>query len=59
MAGQRSDGLDPDALLPLFAENQFIHLLPDADFEASKAFRKGTQASEVIDYIAAKFGPNR
>jgi hypothetical protein len=57
MTGQRSDGLDPDALLPLFAENQFIHLLPDTDFEAAKAFRKGTQASEVIDYIAASFGP--
>ena len=27
----------------------------DLDFEAQKKFRKGTQASEVIDYFAANF----
>ena len=26
------------------------------DFEAQKAFRKGAQASQVIDYFAANFG---
>jgi hypothetical protein len=55
MTGQRSDGLDPDALLPLFKDDQLIHMLPDLDFEAQKEFRKGTQASEVIDYFAAHF----
>jgi hypothetical protein len=55
MTGQRSDGLDPTALLPLFEENQLIHMLPDLDFAAQKEFRKGTQAAEVIDYFAANF----
>ncbi|WP_293455534.1 hypothetical protein [Phenylobacterium sp.] len=55
MTGQRTDGLDPDALLPLFKDDQLIHMLPDLDFEAQKEFRRGTQASEVIDYFAANF----
>lgn len=56
MIGERSGGLDPDQLLPLFAENQFIHLIPNLDFEAQKAFRKGSQGAELIDYFAANFG---
>ncbi|MBS0363235.1 MAG: DUF3800 domain-containing protein [Proteobacteria bacterium] len=56
MIGERSGGLDPDQLLPLFAENQFIHLTPNLDFEAQKAFRKGSQGAELIDYFAANFG---
>lgn len=56
MTGHRAGGLDPNALLPLFAENQFIHLLPDIDFEASKQFRSGTESSSLIDYMAANFG---
>ena len=55
MTGQRTEGLDPNALLPLFKDDQLIHMLPDLDFEAQKKFRKGTQASEVIDYFAANF----
>lgn len=55
MTGQRTEGLDPDALLPLFQDDQLIHMLPDLDFEAQKEFRRGTQASEVIDYFAANF----
>lgn len=55
MTGQRSEGLDPDALMPLFKDDQLIHMLPEVDFEAQKEFRKGTQASEVIDYFAANF----
>lgn len=56
MIGQRTDGLDPEAVLPLFAEDQFIHLLPDLDFAAQKEFRKGSQAAQVINYFAANFG---
>lgn len=56
MTGQRTDGLSPDALMPLFAEDQIIHHLPSLDFQAEMAFRKGTQAAEVIDYFAANFG---
>lgn len=55
MTGQRTEGLDPNALLPLFKDDQLIHMLPDLDFEAQKEFRRGTQASEVIDYFAANF----
>jgi hypothetical protein len=55
LIGQRTDGIDPDALLSLFKDDQLIHMLPDIDFEAQKEFRRGTQASEVIDYVAANF----
>ncbi len=56
MTGHRTDGLDPEALLPLFRDDQLIHMLPSLDFEAQKAFRQGAQASEMIDYFAANFG---
>ena len=55
MTGHRTEGLDPDDLLPLFGDDQLIHMLPDLDFEAQKEFRRGTQASEMIDYFAANF----
>ncbi|QNA86925.1 hypothetical protein G4G27_11045 [Sphingomonas sp. So64.6b] len=54
--GQLSSGIDPDALMALYGENQFIHLTPDVDFDEQRRFRKGTQAAEVIDYFAANFG---
>lgn len=57
MTGLRSGGLDPEMLMPLYANEQFIHLIPDIDFEAQRQFRQGTQASEVIDYFAANFAP--
>ncbi|QFT34098.1 hypothetical protein FIV00_26620 [Labrenzia sp. THAF82] len=58
MTGLRSGGLDPEILMSLYAENQFIHLMPSIDFEEQRRFREGTQASEVIDYFAANFfGP--
>lgn len=59
LTGQRAGGLNPDDLIPLYADDQFIHLIPDIDFEAQRQFRKGTQASEVIDYFAANFAPKR
>jgi hypothetical protein len=55
MTGQLSGGLDPDALMSLYSDNQFIHLTPSVDFEEQRRFRKGTQAAEVIDYFAANF----
>lgn len=45
--------------MSLYADNQFIHLTPSVDFEEQKAFRKGTQAAEMIDYFAAKFARDR
>src|SRR3546814_10066703 len=53
MTGLRSEGLDPEKLMPLYAEDQFIHLIPTVDFAAQKQFRRGTQAAQVIDYFAA------
>lgn len=55
LTGVRNSGLDPEKLMPLYADDQFIHLLPSVDFAAQKAFRRGTQAAEVIDYFAANF----
>lgn len=57
LIGERTGGLDPEALLSLFGEEQLIHLLPDLDFEAQKEFRKGSHGAELIDYFAANFGP--
>ncbi|WP_235924369.1 hypothetical protein [Brucella anthropi] len=58
MTGLRSGGLDPEAVMSLYADNQFIHLFPSVDFEEQQRFRQGTQASELIDYFAANFsGP--
>lgn len=55
MTGHRSGGLDPEALLSLYADDQFIHLIPNLDFDEQKRFRRGTQAAEVIDYFATHF----
>lgn len=41
-----------EKVLSLYAENQFIHLVPSLDFKAQKQFRQGTQAGELIDYFA-------
>jgi hypothetical protein len=57
MTGLRSGGLDPDELMSLYRDDQFIHLIPSVDFEEQKRFRQGTQAAEVIDYFAANFSP--
>ncbi|WP_394658815.1 DUF3800 domain-containing protein [uncultured Novosphingobium sp.] len=55
LAGLRSGGLNPDELLPLYADDQFIHLVPSIDFEAQKEFRRGAQAEQVIDYFSTHF----
>ncbi|MCG9708720.1 DUF3800 domain-containing protein [Pseudoalteromonas sp. Isolate3] len=38
-----------------YSEPQLIHLLPKINFEEQKEFRKGTEASKSIDYIAQLF----
>ncbi|MCR9073678.1 MAG: hypothetical protein NXI18_18490 [Alphaproteobacteria bacterium] len=55
LAGLRSGGIDPEAVLSLYAENQFIHLIPSTDFEEQKRFRQGSQATALIEYYADKF----
>lgn len=57
MTGHRSGGIDPDKLMALYGDDQFIHLVPSLDFEEQKRFRKGTQAAEVIDYFSRHFAP--
>jgi hypothetical protein len=54
-AGLRAGGLDPEAVLSLYADNQLIHLIPSIDFEEQRRFRHGTQAADVIDYFSANF----
>lgn len=56
MLGKESNGLDPELLFSLYAENQFIYLMPSIDFEEQRRFRQGSQSSEFIDYIAEIFG---
>jgi hypothetical protein len=56
LTGQRTGGLDPKAVMSLYADHQIIHMLPSIDFDAQKQFRQGTQAAEMIDYFARNFG---
>lgn len=56
LIGQQTGGLDPKTLLSLFADDQFIHMIPHIDFEAQKEFRRGSQGAEMIDYFAANLG---
>ena len=60
MTGLRPGGPDPEAVMSLYADHQFIHLIPSLDFEEQRRFRQGTQASELIDYFSANFaGPRK
>ncbi|SFN98282.1 hypothetical protein SAMN05443579_101153 [Variovorax sp. PDC80] len=51
----RTPLLDPKAVMSLYAEDQFIHMVPSIDFAEQKRFRQGTQAGQVIDYFASNF----
>ncbi|EHR01136.1 DUF3800 domain-containing protein [Bradyrhizobium sp. WSM471] len=55
IAGLRSGGLDPEAVMTLYADHQFIHMVPSVDFEEQRRFRQGTQAAELIDYFSVNF----
>jgi len=54
--GQRTGELDSAAVLSLYADRQFIYLLPSIDFKEQQRFRQDTQAAELIDYFAKNFG---
>lgn len=58
LTGLRRPLLDPQAVLSLYADDQFIHLVPSINFDEQKQFREGTQASEMIDYFVKHFGTN-
>lgn len=55
LTGIRAPALDPNEVLALYAHDQLIHMLPSTNFAEQKAFRKGTQASLLIDYFATHF----
>lgn len=59
LAGFRKGGLDPEKVIPLYAEDQIIHLLPSMDVAEQRRFRSGSQGAEMIDYFAANFGSKR
>jgi hypothetical protein len=59
LTGLRAGGLDPQAVMSLYADDQIIHLLPDIDFQEQRRFRQGGQSSEMIDYFAANFSPRK
>jgi len=55
LIGLRPKEIDPERVMNLYREDQFIHLIPSIDFEEQKKFREGSQAAEVIDYFAKHF----
>jgi hypothetical protein len=42
LAGLRSGGPDPEAVLSQYADHQFIHMIPSIDFKEQRRFRQGT-----------------
>lgn len=52
LRGRRTGGLDPEAVLALYADDQIIHMLPSLDFDEQRRFRQGSQAAQVIDYFS-------
>lgn len=55
LTGFRAPSTNTEKLLSLYADDQFIHMMPSLDFEEQKEFRRDTQAGEVIDYFAKHF----
>ena len=56
LAGLRSGGPDPEAVMSLYADHQFIHMIPvDRLRRAATIPPEGTQAADVIDYFSANF----
>ena len=52
MAGLRSSQTDPDEVLGLYADDQFIHMSPSLNFDEDKEFSHSTQAGELIEYFS-------
>jgi hypothetical protein len=55
LSNRINDGLDPQAVLSLYAKDQLIHMLPSLEIEGQMAFRQDSQASALIDYYAKHF----
>lgn len=56
LARLRAPLLDPEAVMALYSDNQFIYLVPSINFDEQKQFRQGTHAAQMIDYFAKHFG---
>ncbi len=57
MTKQKKADYDPEALIRLYREDQFIHYIPSLNFDEQKEFRKGSQDADVIDYFSKNFKP--
>lgn len=55
LAKLREPLFDPQDVLGLYRENQFIHLIPSLDFAAERKARHGAQGGAMIDYFARHF----
>lgn len=55
LTGLRAAEIDPQRVMSLYRDDQFIHLIPSIDFDEQKKFREGSQAAETIDYFAKHF----
>ena len=55
LTGLRAAEIDPQRVMSLYRDDQFIHLIPSIDFDEQKKFREGSQAAEAIDYFAKHF----
>lgn len=55
LAGLRRAEIDPQKVMSMYRDDQFIHLIPSLDFEEQKKFREGSQAAEAIDYFSKHF----
>lgn len=55
LAGFREPVTGAGELLSLYADDQFIHMVPSLDFEGQKEFRRGSQAGKIVDYFAKHF----
>ena len=55
LSGRGKQSATAQDLMNLYADDQFIFLMPDLNIEAQKEFRRNTQAGEVIDYFAKHF----
>ena len=55
LMGLRTTLFDPHAVMSLYSDHQFSHMVPSIDFDEQKRFREGTQAAQMIDYFAKNF----
>lgn len=57
MTKQKEADYDPETLIRLYREDQFIHYIPSLNFDEQKEFREGSQGADVIDYFSKNFKP--